>query len=120
MPAMRRALALSLALSLPPAAGAASPSAAPERNLAETIERFETLVTGDRSAPVKELRLSCGHLELVLESASVAPVRAGDQVVGLFFQGSGTLVVGLLQFLTKKDYNPFFEANYWGTGLPAY
>jgi hypothetical protein len=29
-------------------------------------------------------------------------------------------VAGLLQYLTKKDYGPFFEANYWGTGMPAY
>lgn len=27
-------------------------------------------------------------------------------------------IVALLQFVTKKDYSPFFEANYWGTGLP--
>jgi hypothetical protein len=27
-------------------------------------------------------------------------------------------VAGLLQFLTKKDFGPFFEANYWGTGMP--
>ena len=25
---------------------------------------------------------------------------------------------GLLQFMTKKDFGPFFEANYWGTGMP--
>lgn len=27
-------------------------------------------------------------------------------------------IVALLQFITKKDYSPFFEANYWGTGIP--
>lgn len=32
--------------------------------------------------------------------------------------GSTTHVAGLLQFLTRKDYGPFFEANYWGTGMP--
>jgi aminopeptidase N len=32
--------------------------------------------------------------------------------------GSTRNVAGLLQWLTKKDYAPFFEANYWGTGLP--
>ena len=32
--------------------------------------------------------------------------------------GSTKTVVGLLNFLTKKDYNPFFDANYWGTGMP--
>jgi aminopeptidase N len=34
--------------------------------------------------------------------------------------GSTKTVAGLLQYLTKKDYGPFFEANYWGTGMPAY
>jgi hypothetical protein len=33
--------------------------------------------------------------------------------------GSTKTVAGLLQFLTKKDYTPFFEANYWGTGMPT-
>jgi hypothetical protein len=32
--------------------------------------------------------------------------------------GSTKTVVGLLNFLTKKDYNPFFEENFWGTGMP--
>ena len=33
--------------------------------------------------------------------------------------GSTRTVAGLLQFLTKKDYGPFFEACYWGTGMPG-
>jgi aminopeptidase N len=33
--------------------------------------------------------------------------------------GSTRHVAGLLQFLTKKDYGPFFEENFWGTGMPA-
>jgi hypothetical protein len=32
--------------------------------------------------------------------------------------GSTKTVVGLLNFLTKKDFNPFFDENYWGTGMP--
>jgi hypothetical protein len=32
--------------------------------------------------------------------------------------GTTKNVAGLLGFLTHKDYMPFFEANYWGTGLP--
>jgi hypothetical protein len=32
--------------------------------------------------------------------------------------GSTRHVVGLLQFITKKDFTPFFEANFWGTGMP--
>jgi aminopeptidase N len=32
--------------------------------------------------------------------------------------GTTKRVAGLLQFLTKKDFAPFFEANFWGTGMP--
>ncbi|HWZ85879.1 MAG TPA: hypothetical protein VN032_06750, partial [Thermoanaerobaculia bacterium] len=32
--------------------------------------------------------------------------------------GSTKTVQGLLQFMTKKDYGPFFEQNYWGIGMP--
>lgn len=32
--------------------------------------------------------------------------------------GTTKNVVGLLGFLTKKDFGPFFEANFWGTGMP--
>jgi hypothetical protein len=52
----------------------------------------------------------------------------GDQVFLTFLKsyqktfrwnfGSTKTVAGLLQALTKKDYMPFFEANYWGTGMP--
>lgn len=53
----------------------------------------------------------------------------GDQVFLTFLKsfqksfrwkfGSTRDVAGLLQFLTKKDYTPFFEANFWGTGMPG-
>ena len=32
--------------------------------------------------------------------------------------GSTKTVEGILQWLTKKDYAPFFAENYWGVGLP--
>ena len=32
--------------------------------------------------------------------------------------GSTKKVVGLLNFMTKQDFGPFFEANYWGTAMP--
>ena len=32
--------------------------------------------------------------------------------------GSTKTIASFLQFMTKKDYMPFFEANYWGTGMP--
>lgn len=67
---------------------AATPS---EHNLAETIDRFESLRVDSSSAPVSDLRLASGHLTLVCKSGSVSLVRAGDEVVGVFFQGSGAL-----------------------------
>ena len=32
--------------------------------------------------------------------------------------GSTSNLAGLLQFMTKKDYRPFFEKYYWGTAMP--
>jgi aminopeptidase N len=32
--------------------------------------------------------------------------------------GSTKTVQGLLQYMTKKDFSPFFDQNYWGTALP--
>ena len=32
--------------------------------------------------------------------------------------GTTKHVAGLLQFLTKKDFMPFFEKYYWGTEMP--
>ena len=32
--------------------------------------------------------------------------------------GSTNTLAGLLQFITKKDYRPFFEKYYWGTAMP--
>ena len=32
--------------------------------------------------------------------------------------GSTQDVAGLLSFMTKKDWGPWFEQNYWGTGMP--
>jgi hypothetical protein len=52
----------------------------------------------------------------------------GDQVFLTFLKsyqksfrwkyGTTEDAIGLLQFITKKDYGPWFEENYYGTGLP--
>jgi hypothetical protein len=54
--------------------------------------------------------------------------EVGDQIFLTFLKsyqktfrwkfGATQHVAGLLQFLTKKDYGPFFEENFWGTGMP--
>jgi Peptidase family M1 domain len=72
---------------------AALPAAAagPEHNLAETIERFESLRVDAASVAVSDLRLTSGHLTLACRPGKASLVRAGEEVVGIFYQGSGSL-----------------------------
>src|SRR6266536_3581698 len=80
------AIAVAMLAALP--AGAAAPS---EHSLAETIERFENLRVEASSPPVADLRLVSGHLSLLCKSGKASLVRAGDEAVGVFFQGNGSL-----------------------------
>src|SRR5450432_395514 len=66
------------------AAGAEGPA------LPEIVERFDHLQVGEAVA-VSGLRLSAGHLDCALKSGRAAPVRAGEEVVGLFFEGEGSM-----------------------------
>jgi hypothetical protein len=79
-------MAAALLPSLP--LGAATPA---ERNLAETIGRLENLRVETSSSTVSDLRLTSGHLTVLCKSGSASLVRAGDEVVGLFFRGNGAL-----------------------------
>ncbi|HUR82564.1 MAG TPA: M1 family aminopeptidase, partial [Thermoanaerobaculia bacterium] len=36
-----------------------------------------------------------------------------------FKYGTTAHVAGMLGFVTKEDFNPYFDQNFWGTGLPA-
>lgn len=58
--------------------------------LTEIVERFDHLRVGDAVA-VSGLRLSAGHFECALKAGRAAPVRAGDEIVGLFFEGEGAM-----------------------------
>ena len=58
--------------------------------LAATIERFDRLQVG-AAAAVSSLTLSAGHFTCALKSGRAAQVRAGDEVVGLFFEGEGSM-----------------------------
>lgn len=74
------------------AAAQTVPAAAPAApGLVEVIDRFEKLQVGNESAPVANMRLTSGHLECVLSSGRAGLVKAGQEVVGLFFEGSGTM-----------------------------
>ena len=58
--------------------------------LPELIDRFDHLRVGD-AVSVGELRLKAGRLECVLRSGRAAPVFAGNEVVGVFSAGPGSL-----------------------------
>jgi hypothetical protein len=66
------------------------PALAADPGLAETIDHFDHLRPGDPVA-VSNLHLTSGHFECTLRSGSAAPVRAGEEVVGLFFEGDGVM-----------------------------
>ena len=79
------------------AAAAAISAAAVVRSLgaatadpAEDLRRFDALRVGASSAPVRDLVLTSGRATLTLKSGSAAPVQAGEEVVGLYFEGAGT------------------------------
>jgi hypothetical protein len=58
--------------------------------LAATLERFDHLTVGD-AVSVSNLHLTAGHIDCTLKSGRAAPVRAGDEVVGAFFEGEGAM-----------------------------
>jgi hypothetical protein len=55
------------------------------------VHTYERLQVAPESAPAQNVKLVAGHLACTLASGSVAVVKAGDEVVGLFFQGNGTM-----------------------------
>ena len=57
----------------------------------QLIEQWSVLTLAGPPHPVEGLRLSTGHLTLTLVRGDAILVLAGDQVVGLFFRGQGTL-----------------------------
>lgn len=73
------------------AASGAARGATATPGLVETVEGFEKLQIASESAPVANLKLTSGRFECVLTSGRAAFVKAGADVVGLFFEGSGTM-----------------------------
>jgi hypothetical protein len=63
---------------------------AADGGLAATIARLDHLQVG-APASVSNLRIVSGHLALTLRTGAAAPVRAGDETVGIYFDGSGQL-----------------------------
>jgi len=64
---------------------------AADRDLAEAVGRFDMLRVGGASAVPRDARLAFGHLSLALASGRAAPVFAGSELVGIFFEGRGAL-----------------------------
>ncbi len=58
--------------------------------LVASVEQFDHLALGDVRT-VGPLTLAVGHFECRLASGHAAPVLAGDQVVGIFFEGTGAM-----------------------------
>ncbi len=82
---MKLAGLLASALLAARTAGAAGPG------LAETVERFEKLQVGDQAARVANLHLKSGHFDCQFAQGEATYVKAGDEVVGIFFLGTGTM-----------------------------
>ncbi len=59
-------------------------------SLPALIERFDHLTVG-KAMLVGPLTLSSGHIECKLQSGNAAPVLAGDDVVGIYFEGLGSM-----------------------------
>jgi hypothetical protein len=55
------------------------------------VERFDHLTIGKPLVVASPLTLSSEHMECKLQSGNAAPVLAGDEVVGIFFEGTGTM-----------------------------
>jgi hypothetical protein len=83
---LRRASLAWLAAAL---AGAGPLPGAGPAALPGVVERFDNLAVGD-AVKVSGLRLAGPHASCALESGRAASVRAGEEIVGLFFEGSGT------------------------------
>jgi hypothetical protein len=62
-----------------------------EPSFADACKSWSSLTLQGQTRPAGGLRLTAGHLVLELKSGTVTAVRAGSEVVGLFFVGQGTM-----------------------------
>src|SRR6187401_321269 len=58
--------------------------------LASIADRYDHLAVGE-AVSVSGLTLEAGRLTCRLKSGRAAPVRAGEEVVGLFFEGDAAM-----------------------------
>jgi Peptidase family M1 domain len=83
---LRRAVVSLLLHALWPLAGAR----AVEPQLTEIVERFDRLRIGE-AVSVSNRTFSAGRFLCRLVSGRAAPVRAGEEIVGIFFEGDGAM-----------------------------
>jgi hypothetical protein len=83
MKTFHRALAIAAAVSCVRAAVASG------EELAATVRRYDAIRPGASSVAVRDLVLTSGHATWTLKTGQVTPVRAGEEIVGLFFEGTG-------------------------------
>jgi hypothetical protein len=88
---MSRIGSLGLVLSGILAASGAARGATATPGLVETVEGFEKLQIASESAPVVNLKLTSSRFECVLTSGRASFVKAGADVVGVYFEGSGAM-----------------------------
>jgi hypothetical protein len=79
-----------LLLGLVCAAASAWLSAAGTESISSMVERYDHLAVGG-AKQVGPMTLSAGHFECRLGAGRAAPVLAGDEVVGVYYEGSGTM-----------------------------
>jgi len=64
--------------------------AAAEETAPQLVARYENLALGGAPVTVSNLTITSGSMKLTLASGSAAPVKAGDEVIGIFFKGDGS------------------------------
>ncbi len=79
----------------PPGSGHARLSATGARadtpaGLLATVEQFDHLTLGN-AVLVGSMTVRTGHLECKISGGHAAPVLAGDEIVGFFFEGRGEM-----------------------------
>lgn len=62
-----------------------------ESSFSETLKDWSSLALQVPSRTVQDVRITAGHLVLHLTTGSAAPVVAGNDIVGFFFHGEGSL-----------------------------
>lgn len=63
--------------------------AAADETAPQLVARYENLALGGPAVAVSNMTISSGSMKLTLNSGSAAPVKAGDEVIGIFFKGDG-------------------------------